>query len=232
MNSQRHFATTVRRDASSFPHFRGSFEAFSLVFSMGRAEKPADRLPSQRQPREERQEQADATALQRRIDEVEQQLTRERSFRTAAAQDTQRNRTGGMATAGTAEDPHLMCVTGDGAAKGVVIGHFPGSTELLNQSSADVTKWLLYQEMKGEDNLVLRARLKQVMPDLARIYQTRELLPGGNPCEPPVFVELVLTADRPFLRHATGCSGNSADAFGAPHCSCHGDKLFDFTSYC
>ena len=51
---------------------------------MGRAEKPADRLPSQRQPREERQEQADDTALQQRIDEVERQLKRERSFRTAA----------------------------------------------------------------------------------------------------------------------------------------------------
>lgn len=145
------------------------------------------------------------------------------------SQDAQRNRTGGMATAGTQEDPHLICITGDGASKGVVIGHFPGSTELLNQSSADVTKWLLYQEMHGEDNLVLRARLKQLMPDLSRIYQTKELLPGGLRCEPRVFVELVLTADRPFLRHATGCSGNSADAFGAPHCKCHGDKLYDFT---
>ena len=34
----------------------------------------ADRLPSQRQPCEERQEQADATTLQRRINELEEQL--------------------------------------------------------------------------------------------------------------------------------------------------------------
>ena len=41
---------------------------------MGRA----DRLPSQRQPCVERQEQADATTLQRRINELEEQLLSKR----------------------------------------------------------------------------------------------------------------------------------------------------------
>ena len=44
-----------------------------------------------------------------------------------------------------------------------------------------------------------------------------------------MFVDLCLTADRPFLRHATGLSGNGADAFGGPHCRCHGVNLNNFT---
>ena len=48
-------------------------------------------------------------------------------------------RSGGMATKGTRENPHLMCVTGDGAGltgrdSGVRVAHFPGSTNLMNQS--------------------------------------------------------------------------------------------------
>ena len=47
-------------------------------------------------------------------------------------------RCGGMATNGTREDPHIINITGDGMTKGVIIGHFPGSTEYLNQSSTVV----------------------------------------------------------------------------------------------
>ena len=102
--------------------------------------------------------------------------------------------------------------------------------QLLNQSSADMTKWAYYGELKsGEDNLVLRKRLKTLSPDLSRLYETRELKPRGESLQPKVFIEFVLTADRPFLRHATACSGNSADAFGAPHCNCHGPDLHNFT---
>ena len=44
-------------------------------------------------------------------------------------------RSGGMATKGTKEEPHLMCMTGDGAGStdaksSVRVGHFPGTTKL------------------------------------------------------------------------------------------------------
>lgn len=50
----------------------------------------------------------------------------------------QTSRAGGMATKGTKDDPHLMCVTGDGAGltardSGVRVASFPGSTNLLAQ---------------------------------------------------------------------------------------------------
>ena len=45
------------------------------------------------------------------------------------------SRSGGMATKGTKEEPHLMCMTGDGAGStdaksSVRVGHFPGTTKL------------------------------------------------------------------------------------------------------
>ena len=53
-----------------------------------------------------------------------------------------------MATKGTKEDPHIVNVTGDGAGlsaawSGVRVSSFPGTTELLNQSSLDLSNWLL-----------------------------------------------------------------------------------------
>ena len=59
-------------------------------------------------------------------------------------------RYGGMATSGTYEDPHLWLITGDGAGlsraeSGIRVGLFAGSTELLNQSSMDVTTVLFYK---------------------------------------------------------------------------------------
>lgn len=59
------------------------------------------------------------------------------------------SRSGGMSTAGSVEDPHLICVSGDGAGlkqgkSGVRVGHFCGSTNLLNQSSLDFKNWVFY----------------------------------------------------------------------------------------
>ena len=63
---------------------------------------------------------------------------------------TAKNGTGGMATAGTKDDPHIIGVTGDGAGlsrakSGVHVSVFPGTTEFLNQSSVDVSTLLFYQ---------------------------------------------------------------------------------------
>ena len=63
---------------------------------------------------------------------------------------TKKDRTGGMATKGDKDDPHLMNITGDGAGlsaafTGVRVSVFPGTTEMLNQSSNDVTDLLIFQ---------------------------------------------------------------------------------------
>ena len=114
-----------------------------------------------------------------------------------------------MATQGTRADPHIINICGDGMSKGVVIGSVPGSTEYLKQSSADMTKWVFYDEpKKHESNLCLRARLKNVLPDLARIWRTHELLPGGMPATPPVFVRCLWTSALPLT--ARSCATRRA----------------------
>ena len=60
----------------------------------------------------------------------------------------------GMATKGTEDDPHVWLITGDGAGlsraeSGIRVGMFPGSTEMLNQSSMDVTTVLFYKARKS-----------------------------------------------------------------------------------
>ena len=60
----------------------------------------------------------------------------------------------GMATKGTKDDPHVWLITGDGAGlskaeSGIRVGVFPGSTEMLNQSSMDVTTVLFYKARKS-----------------------------------------------------------------------------------
>ena len=64
------------------------------------------------------------------------------------------DRTGGMATAGSEEDPHVVRITGDGAGltrakSGVRVGVFLGSTEYLNQSSNDVVDLVTYTVRAG-----------------------------------------------------------------------------------
>ena len=143
------------------------------------------------------------------------------------------SRTGGIATAGTESEPDLLCMTGDGAAvsgrfSGVSFGSFVGSTEFLNQSSSNFSNWLFYLETtKAEDYLTLKARLAWILPDLRRIYRTRHLSPGG--VRGTRFVELCLTADKPFMRHICGLLSHNADAFGPPSCNCSGDDLYNFT---
>ena len=146
----------------------------------------------------------------------------------------------GMATLGTEGDPHLLCLTGDGAGvsakdSGVRVGHFPGSTNLLNQSSLDMVTWLFYREScKAEDYTVLAGRLSGVLPDMCRLFnhgEAGELLLDG--VSTGVFVKFVLVADKPFIRHVCGLLSHNADAFGAPFCECCDETdrpaLYDFT---
>jgi len=65
----------------------------------------------------------------------------------------------------------------------------------------------------------LKAKLKHVLPDMNRLYRTRQLLhQDGSPSG--VFIKLVLVADKPFIRHVCGMLSHNADAFGAPFCTC------------
>ena len=136
------------------------------------------------------------------------------------------SRAGGMATKGDSpETAHLICVTGDGAGltdaqTGVRVGHFPGSTELLNQSSADCVDWIFYKEnSKAEDYTTLSARLVNVLPDMRRLYRNGELMTDDG-VGTGIFIKFVLTADKPFIRHCCGMLSHNANAFGAPLCMC------------
>jgi hypothetical protein len=137
---------------------------------------------------------------------------------------TKVTRTGGMATAGTRDDPHLLYVTRDGAGvsnakTGVRVESFPGSTENLNQSSNDECNWLFYTEEKRAESCdVLEKRLRGLHPDLARLYRDGELRPGG--VRSGVFIKIVLVADRPFLRHVLGIASHNQYCFGPPFCDC------------
>lgn len=87
------------------------------------------------------------------------------------------------------------------------------------QSSNDVVNWLFYKEAcKAEDYTVLAGRLSHLLPDIRRIYKTKELCPDGQPSG--VYVQLVLVADKPFIRHVCGLLSHNADSFGAPFCDC------------
>lgn len=100
-----------------------------------------------------------------------------------AASSAELSRSGGMAAAGTASDPDICCVTGDGAQVSgkysiVDVGVFWGSTEYLSQSSMDVASIAIYLEAKGaEDYVVLKARLSNVLPQLRRIFKSRHPSP-------------------------------------------------------
>ena len=90
----------------------------------------------------------------------------------------------------------------------------------LAQSSSDVVNWLFYKEAcKAEaDYTVLAGRLSHLLPDMRRLYVDKELCPEGEPSG--VYIEMVLVADKPFIRHVCGMLSHNADAFGAPFCTC------------
>lgn len=149
-----------------------------------------------------------------------------------ALESTKTDRTRGMATKGTADDPHMGILTGDGAGlsgslSGVRVAFVPGSTRGLNQSSLDVTNLLMYAESrKAEDYVILRARLANLLPDLLRLYKDPVLVINGERTD--IHIRIVLTGDKPFIRHVLGLVSQNADAFGRPYCDCHDIDLYYF----
>ena len=145
-----------------------------------------------------------------------------------AIEATKTNRTGGMSIVPGVTDGvtkatgHIFCLTGDGAGltlgkPGVALRLFPGSTELLNQSSNDCVDIVQYEERSNAEHYtVLRARLQDVRPALARLHRDGELRPGG--VRSGVFVRICLVADKPFIRHVCAVSRRTMPMHSADRC--------------
>ena len=66
-------------------------------------------------------------------------------------------------------------------SKGVVIGHVPGSTEYLNQSSSDVTKWIFSTQTRTEIMNTFAALLEiQGMSNIVGWYIERDHAPRSG----------------------------------------------------
>ena len=77
---------------------------------------------------------------------------------------------------------------------------------------------------------MLEARLSGIQPDIARLYndgKPGELMPDGKPSG--IFMELALTADKPFERKVNGLLAHNAIYFGQPLCDCDESKIYNLT---
>lgn len=75
---------------------------------------------------------------------------------------------------------------------------------------------------------MLKARLENILPDLRRLYnagEAGELSPNGDPSG--IFVKIVLSADKPFMRKLNGLLSHNANCFGPPSCSCCDEDLYN-----
>jgi hypothetical protein len=151
----------------------------------------------------------------------------------AAAEDSSM---GGMATAGTKLDPHLIMLTGDGAGlteadSGVRIAVFVGSVRKLNQSTHAIYNLVFYKaDSDAESYETIMARSAGIRPSLCRIYSDGQLLlENGEPSG--IFVKLILTSDKPFLMKALG-RRNMNHHYFSHSCGCGDENLYtlDFDS--
>ena len=131
---------------------------------------------------------------------------------------------GGMATAGTKDDPHWATVTLDCAGlthdeSGVRLALVCASVERMNQSAHGVHTIAFWQASSNAEHWsTVLARTKHVRPALCRLFRDGELLlPDGSGSG--VFVKLLLTADKPALCHMLGRRSFAHDFF-SPFCPC------------
>ena len=88
------------------------------------------------------------------------------------------------------------------------------------------------RNFKGESYSVLKGRLANILPDMRRLYnggEAGELMREGQ--STGIFVKLVLSADKPFMRKINGLPvlSHNANCFGPPCCSCTDEDLYNFT---
>ena len=76
----------------------------------------------------------------------------------------------------------------------------------------------------------MKGRLANILPDMRRLYnggEAGELMREGQ--STGIFVKLVLSADKPFMRKINGLLSHNANCFGPPSCSCTDKDLYNFT---
>jgi hypothetical protein len=140
---------------------------------------------------------------------------------------------GGMATAGTAADPHWVNLSMDGAnvsrAKtGVRVVLYPGSVEKMNQSVHGIRNISEYQAVSAAEAYeTLVARTAHLRPQLLKIYRDKYITRADGT---RVYVRLMLTADKSGLAHLLGRCSINHDAFGM-QCGCcdSQDELLNLT---
>ena len=142
---------------------------------------------------------------------------------------------GGMATAGTEDDPHWMMLTGDGAGltetdSGVRVAVFCGSVRRLNQSTHGIHNLVFYRESQDAESYVtLMARTANIRSALCRLYnkgKPGELL-NEDGSGTGIFVRIMLTADKPFLMKALGRKNMNHNYF-SHSCDCPDEHLYSF----
>jgi len=141
-------------------------------------------------------------------------------------------RAGGMATAGTKSDPHLVVVTVDGArgsqAQSVArLAFFLGSTEYLSQAAGDCTNLAIWRSQCATESYeTMAVHLLEVRPGLCRLFEDSELPPNGEPSG--VHVAMVQVSDLPAIRKVNGLLSHLATSFGAPFCECTRADMYKF----
>ena len=137
---------------------------------------------------------------------------------------------GGMATAGTREDPHLIMLTGDGAGlteadSGVRIAVFVGSVRNLNQSTHAIYNLVFYKASSDAESYeTIMARSAGIRPSLCRLYSDGQLmLENGAPSG--IFIKLILTSDKPFLMKALG-RRNMNHHYFSHSCGCGDEDVY------
>lgn len=153
----------------------------------------------------------------------------------ARAQASRDSTNGGMATTGAREDPHKMYITMDGAGmgenSGVRVAVGCASTCKMNQSPHHVHTLAMYAARElAESWLTVKVRTAIIWPQLCRIYASGGELLDENGLDSGVFIELVLTADKPALCHVLGRRSFGHNHF-SPHCKCceTNNDLYNFS---
>ena len=140
---------------------------------------------------------------------------------------------GGWASKGTADDPHWLMESMDGAglshaASGVRIVLFAGSVRKLNQSRHGVHNLAAYQATSyAEDHGVLMARCAFIRPQLCRIFKSGYVARADGT---KIYVKFMLSADKSGICHLMGTRNMNYDAFGT-QCDCKDskDEMYDLT---
>ena len=137
---------------------------------------------------------------------------------------------GGRATAGTEDDRHSVCMTGDGCGatadeSACGLRAFAGSVNKSNQSVNGIRNLAAWRGTSVEDWDTVLLRISSFRKRLCEIWRDGRLkLPNGDylthpETDDPVYFRFVLTRDKPFMCHVLGRQNMNADSFSF-QCDC------------